>query len=171
MHVFWSFFGFLVDFCVLYLVCMLSDIFRRNSGPVYWVNISISTSWSSDDQAPSSVSESRSRFAFARFPSPLALASSGSNSMSLSSFSPSSSSIGLDLSSSQLRIQHADWAKTENETPFRDNINWEQFRDNINWEHDRIFASCKLKVKGKTSNDRKRLVCLHSKGLFRTFGV
>ena len=42
MHVFWSFFGFLVDFCVLYLVCMLSDIFRRNSGPVYWVNISIS---------------------------------------------------------------------------------------------------------------------------------
>ena len=102
MHVFWSFFGFLVDFCVLYLVCMLSDIFRRNSGPVYWVNISISTSWSSDDQAPSSVSESRSRsrFAFARFPSPLALASSGSNSMSLSSFSPSSSSIGLDLSSS-----------------------------------------------------------------------
>ena len=102
MHVSWSFFGFLVDFCVFYLVCMLSDIFRRNSGPVYWVNISISTSWSSDDQAPSSVSESesRSRFAFAWFPLPLALASSGSNSMSLSSFSPSSSPIGLDLSSS-----------------------------------------------------------------------
>ena len=39
---FGHFLFFLVDFCVLYLVCMLSDVFRRNCGPVYWVNISIS---------------------------------------------------------------------------------------------------------------------------------